>query len=177
MKTILCNLIIALFSVSALANITANQEFILNKQMGGPAQEVQLGTLINKTKAVLIARYSYAVQGGSTAADISLLTDLKNTKSYAVLPAKAVVTNVWIDPSSAVTAAGSATVAIKAVGAGDLLGATAKAAFSGYIQGVPTGATTTFVTLTTAKTVKATVATSPLTAGKFDVVIEYIIGN
>lgn len=170
------SLIIALFSVSAFANITANQEFVLNKQMGGPAQEVQLGTLINKTKTLLVARYSYAVQGGSTA-DISLITNLSNPLSYAVLPAKAIITNVWINTLTQPTSGGSATVAIKAVSANDLLSAKAVGIFQGIIQGVPANTTTTFVSLTSAKTIKATVATAVLTAGKFDVIIEYVIGN
>lgn len=177
MKAILGLITVAFFSCLVWANITSDSEFVLNHSSSA-AQKVQLGTLINKTPNLLVAKYSYAVQGGSTIADISLLTNLNDKKSYAVLPNKAIIKNVWLDVLTQPVATGSATVAVKASSAGDLLGTTAKAAMPvGMLQGVPAGTTTTFIKLSAQKTVKATVATSPLTAGKFNVYIEYVIGD
>lgn len=177
MKFILSVLTIAIFSSVGFANITANNEYLLNN-LGSTGQKTQLGTLVNRTKNLLIAKYSFAVQGGTTASDISLLTSLTNSQSFAVLPNKAIITNVWIDTLTQPTSAGSATVAINAVNAGDLLAATGKAVLVvGFKQGIPTGATTTFIKLTAAKTIKATIGTAILTAGKFNVYIEYVIGD
>lgn len=177
MKNLLLVLTIALFSSLALANTSYDNEFVLNHSSAA-AQKTQLGTLVNRTSNLLIAKYSYAVQGGSTAADVSLLTNLTLPTSYAVLPNKAIIKNVWLDVLTQPVSAGSATVAVKAVNAGDLLGATAKAALIvGLTQGVPDGTTTNAIKLSAAKTVKATIGTAPLTAGKFNVYIEYVIGD
>lgn len=166
-----------MFSVSAFGKITTDNEYKLNTFSAPGAQNVQLGTLLTQTSNLLVARYSYAVQRGLTTADISLLTDLNNTKSYAVLPNKAIIKNVWLDVLTQPTSAGSATVAIKAVNAGDFLAATGKSTFSGFIQGIPDDTTTHAIKLTSAKTVKATIGVSGLSAGKFDVYIEYVLGN
>lgn len=178
MKFMVGFLAIALFSGLAFGNVTADQEYILNSQSGTAAQKVQLGTLVNRTRNLLVAKYSYAVQGGSTAADIDLLTNLTNTKSKAKLPNKAIITNVWLDTLTQPVSTGSATVAITAVNAGDLLAATGKASLPvGRLQGIPTGATTTFIKLSAEKTIKATIGTAPLTAGKINVYIEYVLGD
>lgn len=178
MKFILSLLTVAFFSCLVWANITSDQQFLLNHE-GTVGQKTQLGTLLNKTSALLIAKYSYAVQGGSTAADVNLLTSLTDKKSFAVLPNKAIITNVWLDVLTQPVSSGSATVAVKAVNAGDLLAATAKASLPVALkQGVPNGATTsTWIKLSAQKTIKATVGTAPLTAGKFNVYIEYVIGD
>lgn len=177
MKFILGLVTIAFFSSLVWANISSDSEFVLNHASSAD-QKVQLGTLVNKTSNLLIAKYSYAVQGGSTAADISLLTSLGNPKSYAVLPNKAIIKNVWLDVLTQPVSSGSATVAINAATAGDFLAATAKASLPvGLLQGVPAGTTVTSIKLSAAKTVKATIGTAPLTAGKFNVYIEYVIGD
>lgn len=177
MKLLFSFLIIALFSSVAFANITADQEHILNTSSSA-AQKVQLGTLVNKTRNLLVAKYSYAVQGGTTVSDINLLTNLGNRRSYAKLPDNAIITDVWLDVLTQPVSSGNATVAVTANSAGDLLASTAKAALPvGFKQGIPMGSTTTFVKLTAERTVTATIGTAPLTAGKVNVYIEYVIGD
>jgi hypothetical protein len=67
---------------------------------------------------------------------------------------------------------------VGAVSATDLLGSTDKNSMVvGFLQGVPSGATTSFIKLSADKIVKATVGTAPLTAGKFNVYIEYVVGD
>ena len=177
MKFIL-GLIIALFSFSAFANITADQEYILNKYMRSAGEKVQLGTLVQRTSNLIVAKYSYAVQGGTSTSDISLLTDLTNKKSYAVIPNKAIIKRAWVDVLTQPTSGGSATVALKAQSSGDILAATAKASLTtGEIDGVPDGTATHMVKLTADSTVKATVGVATLTAGKFNVYIEYVLGD
>lgn len=178
MKSLILGLAIAAFSSISSANITADQQYLLNNGLGDVGRITQLGTLINKTSNLLIAKYSYAVQGGSTAAAINLLTDLNKPLSYAKLPDNAIIKNVWLDVLTQPVSSGSATVSVGAVSTTDLLGSTAKDVLVvGFLQGVPSGATTSFIKLSAEKTVKASVGTAPLTAGKFNVYIDYVVGD
>lgn len=184
MKKILLGLVIALCSSLAVAHITAEQEGTLNLNGAVSNQRLKLGTLLTRTPNLLVAKYSYAVQGGSTVADISLLTDLGDKKSYATLPDNATITNAWIETLTAPTSSTSSTITLTANSSGDLKSAAGKALFiaGNYLQGVPTGATTTFIKLSADRTVKARIGpltggTDPLTAGKFNVYIEYVLGD
>lgn len=181
MKNLFVLVFVSLLSVVSFANITPDQEYLLNH---GDFQKSQLGTLVNRTRNLLVAKYSYAVQGGSTSAAISLLTDLNNKTSYATLPNKAIITNAWINFITSPTSSnGSATLALQSLSAGDLLAPTTLTLLPPvYKQGIPNGATTTFIKLTSSKTIKAVVGpttggSAPLSAGKFDVFIEYVLGN
>lgn len=137
--------------------------------------KVELGTLITKKKVqVLKATYSYAVQGGASTASINLLdTDGKAAK----LPDNAVVKQVLIDVLTAPTSDGSATIALTAQSAGDLKAATAIASITGLVAGVPVGSAATMIKLTAERTVQMSVAVAPLTAGKFNVFIEYYLSD
>lgn len=170
-------------SLIAFANITRDQEFIINHSSAS-SFKAQTGSLLNLTKGTLVAKYNFATQGGKSTADIDLLTDNLDLTKKAKLPAKAVVTNVWVESVTlpVATNGAAATIAIRVNGAADLVPATTVAAWPGantFSQGTPTGATTTFVRLNFANdsTVKMRLATQSLTAGKFDVVLEYVIGD
>lgn len=159
----------------ALATITAEQEFAINR-MNSVAQKHQLGTLLQKNVNVVTGKYSFAVQGGAVG-DISLLSDLNNTNSTIVIPDNAVIKKVYIDVLTAPTSGGAATVAVKLQSAADLKGATAIASFTGIMDGVPAGAAANMIKLTADRTLKITVATAALTAGKFNVYVEYVLGD
>lgn len=178
MKLLFSFLTIAFFSSVGWAGISASNEYLLNN-FGSVGQKTQLGSLLQKTTGMLIAKYSYAVQGGSTTADISLITDLNKRASYAVLPNKAIVKRVWLDVVTQPTSGGAATFAVKAQTAADLKTASAVSALTtGIHNGVPVGTTTTWIKLTADRTVKATIGSqSPLTAGKVNVYIEYEVGD
>lgn len=109
--------------------------------------------------------YDYAVHGGAVG-DISL--DL-------VLPSGAIVYDGIVDVLTAPLSGGSATVALKIQSSADLLGATAKASFTGMLDLVPAGTAATALKLTADRTLKVTVATAALTAGKFNVYIKYFL--
>lgn len=176
MKTILVFLVIALFSSLAFANITSDQEYLLNRS-GSVAAKTQLGTLLAKTPALLVAKYSYAVQGGSTAADVSLLRNLSDPKSYAKLPAKAVVTHVWLEEISDLTGTGGH-IAVYANNAADLVPVTAISGIASVRAGIPMGqSVATYLKLQSEKTIKATISNAALTAGKFNVYIQYVISD
>lgn len=116
-------------------------------------------------------RYDFAVDGGAVG-DIDL---------SGSIPANSVVLGGFVEVDVAPTSGGSATVALKVEGAGDIVAAAsiggAPWSTTGRKSVIPvfTGATT--VKTTAARKVVATVATAALTAGQFDVVLFYVALN
>ena len=129
---------------------------------------------LNQTKNVLCAVYDSQLTGNATDGDHNLVDERGNA---AELPAGAIITNVFAHVITAVTAAGAATVALKAASAGDLQAATAKASLTlnALVVGEPDGAVANFVRLSAKQTVKSTVATGPLLTGKIAYYIEYVL--
>lgn len=119
--------------------------------------------------------YDFAVDGGA----VSTIT-LRGALSYSVgndIPIGSVIESGYIEVDTVPTSGGSATIAVSAEGAGDLVTA---AAISGTpwsstgrksIIPVATGATS--VKTTAARQLTIAIATAALTAGKFRVVIHY----
>lgn len=93
------------------------------------------------------------------------------------LPRNAVIKKGWIAVVIAPTAAGSATLALKLVGANDVLSALAKASFINQIDCVEDGAAANMLKLSDPKELILTVAVSPLDTGKFHVYLEYDISD
>lgn len=127
-------------------------------------------------KTVIKGMYSFAVQGGAQGA-INLLSDLTDATSTIAIPDNAIITRVLIDSITDPTSGGSATVAIDSEGAGDLLAALAIASFTGLVDGIPVNSAATSVKMTAARTLTATVATADLTAGIFNVFVEYVVSD
>jgi hypothetical protein len=118
-------------------------------------------------KGVAYFKYKFSKHGGSVG-DISIEGN--------GIPKGALIDQAKIDVKTAVTSGGAATVALKAVGAEDLLAATGKATFAedAKIDGVPDGTATNAIRTTAAiNSITATVATAALTAGEFTVMVEY----
>lgn len=133
-----------------------------------------LGTVIRKKPCTLVAIYDFAVGGGAQG-DIAMKDDAGNP---AVLPSNAIIRRVLVYVATAVTSNGSATLAFKAVGAGDLLGATAKGSLTlaAKLDGVPVATAATAIgPLAADKQIYATVGTADLTAGKVYLFIDYHI--
>lgn len=118
----------------------------------------------------LLARadYDFAVDGGAVSA-ITLRGDS--------IPSGAIVVDAYLNVETALTSGGAATVALKVEGAADI---NAADAFDGApwsttgAKRVDFTATTAPVKTTAARSIVATVAVAALTAGKFQVVVEYI---
>lgn len=126
-------------------------------------------------RRVAHAQYSFAVDGGGAP---GLITPV-NT---ATIPANAIITNVLINSTTAVLAAGgAATVAIgtsAGSSASSLLAATNKISFSAnaLLIGVPRpDDASTWVKMSAAGVVTLTSATNALTAGIVDVFVEYTL--
>ena len=134
-----------------------------------------IGTELNQTKNCLKCVYDFAVLGGAIGT-VQLLDDEGNK---AVLPAGSVISNVIVDVVTSCASAGSATVALQAVNAGDLLGTTAKASLAaGLVAGVPVGTAASAVKVPSTVAqggapIQAVVATAALTAFKAYVLIEF----
>lgn len=140
----------------------------------GPS--VQLGyQVISGKEQLLKCKYDFALQGGSSAAAINLkAVDGTNCQ----LPANAVVIAGLIDVLTSPLSNGSATIAVgTGNAANDLKTATAKASFTGKLDVVPVRTAATAIKITAAKNPTMTIATAPLTAGKFNVFIQYLLSD
>lgn len=146
----------------------------LECNVGAPTEG--LGDVIHRSPCMMKAIYDFGVSGG-VQGDIALLDDGGNA---AILPLGAVVTEVLAYVVTAVTSAGSATVALKLLAGGDMMAATAKASLTigAFIDGVPVGTAATTkgpVVSATGTQLKATVGTADLTAGKIQFFVRYVI--
>jgi hypothetical protein len=163
-----------LLPVMAMATITAEEEFALNR-LSGVARKYSLGTHLAKKPSLVVGKYSFAVQGGATG-DISLLRDLNDTASTITIPDNAIVKQVWTD-NLIVGAGGSLAFTLQT--AADLVAAKNSSLFTaGAVQaGTPVGTAATMIKLTADRVPKATISGSALTQGKINVYIEYVLGD
>lgn len=157
-----------------------DQAFLLNRGAPQAMQITQLGSVVTyKHSQVVKAQYDFSKQGGAIGAIKLLDVDGKP----AVIPGKAVIKNVLIDVITAPTSGGLATIAIgSGQAANDLKAATAIASYSGIVAGIPVDTAASAIKITSAITgagvnPSITVATAALTAGKFNVLIEYLVSD
>lgn len=134
---------------------------------GAAANSVATGT---NTFNVAHAIYSFATDGGAISTITPVLT--------AAIPANAIMVGATINPTTAATSGGSATIAV-GTSAGSsttsILAATAVASFTtdALINGVPVFATPR--KMTAAGNVTVTIATATLTAGIIEVFVYYTV--
>lgn len=134
--------------------------------------------------------YDFTVQGGVIGninlSDARHASGKLKPSGYVplILPTNFIVARVLIDVITAPTSGGSATIAVSSgVSAADLLAATAKASFTGLIDGIPVNTAATSIKvgqlLTGSQGVipYIAVAVAALTAGKFNVHIEGYMGD
>lgn len=123
---------------------------------------------LEPAKRVAYFEYNFDRDGGAVG-DIDMRGD--------ALPEGAIVTSGMVHVVAAVTSDGAATVALKLLGAGDILAATAKASLTAnaLIDTVPAGTAATAIRVTTAGAkLKATVGTAALKTGKIVCALEYL---
>jgi len=119
---------------------------------------------------VEVASYDFAVQGGATGTVDLLGLDGKPV----VIPQGAIIIDSLIDVITQGATSTSATIALTAQTAGDIKAALGAASYNGLVAGIPVGTAATSIKMTADRTLKATIATGTVTAGKFNVIIEYI---
>jgi hypothetical protein len=174
----LFSLLALVLSANAFAAAGFPQPAVVEKilNLGGAegARKVQLGTQITrKKKQVMRAQYDYAKQGGL----ISTI-NLKDVDGKdAVLPSKSIITNVVIDVLTALGSGGSPTLALGANTTTDLKAATASSSYTSILAGIPVGTAATAVKTTAQRTLTTTIAVASVNAGKFDVFVEYYLGE
>ena len=126
--------------------------------------------LLREKVQVAIGCYDFAVQGGAIGTVDLIGLDGKPV----VIPQGAIIIDSLIDVITQGATSTSATIALTAQTAGDLKAALAAASYTGLVAGIPVGTAATSIKMTADRTLKATIATGTVTAGKFNVIIEYI---
>lgn len=182
----------------ALALTTTDQAYQMDNQMGGVANQVQLGTRIQQAEKVdgaystvqrndatllkRIVRATYnadsTVVGDSTVNSSTLDSGLHGLG--ITIPGKAIITRSFFEVVTPFTSAGgAATVAFQCETANNIFSATdidPKVAGS-FVEGVSSGASTVFKKITSDCEVSAKVGVEDLTAGKAIVFVEYVISE
>ncbi len=166
MKISLLSLLAVLFSLSSQAALRGSPF--------GPATDARFDAIESSTNSGLglqrLARatYDFAVQGGSSTATV---------KSLGVtLPANAIITRSYIYTLTQVAGA-SSLVALQCETANnifssaDMTGITAGT----ITEGVSTGAASVFQKITAACNISAKITAAAVTAGKFDVFVQYVV--
>jgi hypothetical protein len=176
MKMFMCLLaLLALIPITSFAlPRPADAEKLMNLgSVRGPG--VQLGYQVISNKVQLLkCKYDFAVNGGSSAAAIKLRAV---DGSKCLLPDNAVVVNTLIDVLTAPTSAGSATIAVgTGQAANDIKTATAIASFTGIMAGIPVAAASA-VKMTADRQPTMSIAVAPITKGKFNVFISYLLSE
>ncbi len=122
---------------------------------------------------VAFATYDFATQGGAQST-ITLAGRGRNS-----IPANAIILGGTIDIKTALTSGGSATIALgtsAGSSATSLKAATAVASWTvGQLAMIPVFTAATYLKLTAAGAITATIATADLTAGVFDVHVVFVV--
>ncbi len=133
-----------------------------------------LGFELHRTKNIVKAVYDFSVNGGAVSS-INLADEFGN---LIIFPVGTIITQVILDVITPFTTSASGTFALSSQGAADLLAATAAASVTGILAGTPVSTAATSVKVaTSAKQLKAVIATGALTAGKAYIFIEYMISS
>lgn len=148
-------------------------EYKLNRANPSAMSDQKLGSrVIKQTVHIVNATYDFAVNGGAVGA-----SNLKGEDGLdVVLPSGAVITGCIIDVITPGTTSASGTIALSTgQGAGDLKAALAAASYTGLVACVPVQTAATSIKLTADRTMTATIATGAITAGKFHVLVQYVV--
>lgn len=173
----LLSFILALFTATtAFAGTYAEEkgaEFRLNQASPNAMAKDRLGSRVVMAQVrTAILRYDYAKQGG-TNGTIALVSELGKPWT---LPKGAVITGCFIDVATTPTGAGTISIGTGA-SATDLKGATAIASYTGIVACVPVGTAATAIKLSADQSPYITVASGPVTGGKFNVLVQYTISD
>jgi hypothetical protein len=167
---------LSLFPSAQAATLADNSrlEFEANRINPEIAAKWKLGRiLVRREQRLMKCKYDFAVQGGA----VSTVNLVDEDGKACVVPKGAIIRDVMIDVITAGTTSASGTMALTAQSAGDLKAALAAASYTGLVAGIPVGTAATAIKMTADRTVQGTIATGALTAGKWYVLIEYILSD
>lgn len=181
------NIMLGIFALSFLLSVESHASFakdtssqaLLNKANRTAPLE-GIGTVVDRSKNLMVAVYDFAVSGGVSGSTNYLLDDAGNV---ATLPLGAIVTNVVGDviTTMASSGAGAATISLSLLTATDLMSAKNSAALvssAPFVAGAPVGTAATWVGPVTSvygSQISARIASGTVTAGKVKYFIEYVI--
>jgi hypothetical protein len=183
MKTFISLLMLALVSTQSFATtgpglpLAPSVKTLANSGRPGAIQAIKLGSqLVDNKIQVLRAVYDVAVLGGDSGSSYTL----KDPEGGdATLPDNAVIRQVFIDTITAGTS-GSGTPTISFGTSGGVTNLKAATTFTGYtgvIAGIPVSTAATAIKLSADSVVSAQVLSGSLSAGKIDLLIEYLISE
>ncbi len=157
-----------------------NAEFQLNR--GENFARNALGTRVVRDSVHLLrVQYDFSIMGGAIGTmnlRYAPSPGVQNAASSAKLPKNALVVGCYIDVITAPTSASSPTIGLGTGQTGvDLKAATAIASYTGVVACIPTGSAASAIKLTADSTPSMVIAAATLTAGKFNVDIEYILSD
>lgn len=145
-------------------------------------QNSQLGTKVMRdTVHDAVFQYSFAIDGGAITTGKNLRvpsTGGSPGEASGKLPKGALIIGCYIDVTTAATTSASGTIALTTgKAANDILGATAAASYTGIVACTPTGSAATAIKLTADVTPQYVIATGAITAGKFNLHIQYVLSD
>lgn len=155
-------------------------EFQFNQ--GAGFQISKLGTkIIRDTYHDVVVQYDFSKDGGAITTNTKLRSPASAGSSgftSATLPKGAIVTGCFIDVITALTTSASGTVALSTgQAAADLKTATAAASYTGIVACVPVQTAGTAIKLTADSNPYYAIATGAITAGKFNLHIQYVMSD
>lgn len=129
---------------------------------------------VNQKRGVLKLQYDFATLGGA----VGSYTLKDENGDTPILPINAIITQGYLDIITAcVSTSNDGTIALTANSAGDLLAAVDADTKSGVSALIPVGTAATMVKCTAARSIVLAIATHALTAGKFNVFIEFVLSD
>lgn len=153
--------------------LSAEKRYVFNR-MNALSIKHSLGNELNNVKSVVKAQYSFAVSGGA----VGVINLLDADGKSITLPSKAIITGGYIDIITAMASSGgTGTIALGANSGVDLKAAVDADTLSGIVAIIPVGSAATAVKLTADRVLIATVAVEALTAGKFNLFLEYVLSE
>lgn len=153
--------------------LSAEQRFLLNRLNNG-ARNLVLGNLLSNQLNAAKGVYDFDVQGGAVST-INLDDSLNEFGSAGdvVVPSGSVVWSGVIDTITQGATSASGTFSIGLNTTTDLKAATAAASITGLVALIPVGTAATAVKMTADRTLTTSIATGAVTAGKFNVYLQY----
>lgn len=178
MRFLICLLTMFTLSFPALAGTLAQDKgaaFDLNKANPNAMAKHQLGArVIDNVVRYATGTYDFAIQGGAVGS--GNLVDAA-TRVPIKLPQGAIIIDCIIDVITPGTTAASGTMALGSQGAADLKAALAAASYTGRVACIPVGTAASAIKLTADRNLTYAIATGALTAGKWDVKVQYLTGR
>lgn len=154
---------------------TLAKQFGLNQASPEQMRKQQLGTsLVMNRVHDLKAIYDFSVLGGALNATLTLRGD---DGKPVIIPKNAVIIDCYIDVLTPLTTSASGTMALQAQAANDLHTALAAASYTGIVACVPVGTAASAIKMTSDGTLKAVIATGAITAGKFNLHVQYVMSE